>query len=283
MSVGRVAISEGKSGLIRTNVGGLELVSRRAAVPAGKPPLLFIHGAFAAAWCWDEFFLSWFAERGYDAHALSLRGHGESAGGDRLDDSSIDDYAEDVRRVSETLPAPPLLIGHSMGGFVVQKLLERQRPSGAVLMASVPPRGLAGPGLSLAVWNPAAAVGIGAIQSFGDAFGSPDVMTEALFSAALGPTRALGYLSRMGPESTRAMLDMYGGSLPDRDRMAPCPMFVMGAAADELIPSTFVRATARSYDAPFELIDDIGHLMMLDVGWESVADALLGWMRRSGF
>lgn len=269
--------------MIRTDVGGLELVSRSAAAPAGKPPLLFIHGAFAGAWCWDEFFLSWFAERGYDAHALSLRGHGESAGGDRLNDSSIDDYADDVDQVAAALPEPPLLVGHSMGGFVVQKLLERRTPSGAVLMASVPPRGLAGPGLSLAVWNPAAAVGIGAIQSFGDAFGSPEVMKEALFSAALGPARAFGYLARMGPESTRAMLDMYGGNLPDRDRITPCPMFVMGAAGDELIPTTFVRATARSYGAPLKIVDEIGHLMMLDEGWEAVAEELLVWMRGNGF
>jgi pimeloyl-ACP methyl ester carboxylesterase len=245
--------------------------------------LLFVHGAFAGAWCWDEFFLPWFAARGYDAHAVSLRGHGGSGGRGALDESSIADYVADVRLVAEGLAEPPVLIGHSMGGFVVQKYLELHAPLAAVLMASVPPRGLAGPGLSLAVWKPAAAFGMGSIQSFGESWASPDAMQEALFSSALGTTQAFGYLARMGPESTRAMLDMYGGDLPDPGLRADCPIFVTGAAEDVLIPSAFVRATARSYDAPHHVFDDLGHLMMLDAGWEAVAEHLHEWLRQNGF
>jgi pimeloyl-ACP methyl ester carboxylesterase len=41
-------------------------------------PLLFVHGAWHGAWCWDEYFLDFFAGRGYRALAVSLRGHGNS-------------------------------------------------------------------------------------------------------------------------------------------------------------------------------------------------------------
>ena len=266
----------------QTDIGRLEVISRRATGPARRPPLLFVHGAFAGAWCWDEFFLPWFARRGYDAHALSLRGHGASMGRDVLNDSSIADYVADVRAVIAEMPSPPVLIGHSMGGFIVQKLLEREMPAGAVLMASVPPRGLAGPGLSLAVWNPAAAFGMGSIQSLGQNWAAPDVMQEALFSTAVDAAQALGYLARMGPESTRAMFDMYSGDMPDPGRRAACPILVVGAAEDALIPDTFVRATARSFDAPHRVFDGIGHLMMLDAGWEEVAEHLDEWLERSG-
>jgi non-heme chloroperoxidase len=262
--------------------GGLEVISHRAPDPAHKPPLLFVHGAFAGAWCWDEFFLPWFAARGYDAHAVSLRGHGGSGGRGALDECSIADYVEDVRLVAEELAGPPVLIGHSMGGFVVQKYLERHVPAAAVLMASVPPRGLAGPGLSLAIWNPAAALGLGSVQGFGQGWSSPDVMQEALFSSAVGTAQAFGYLARMGPESTRAMLDMYGADLPDPAQRADCPLLVTGAAEDVLIPSAFVRSTARSYDAPHHVFDGLGHLMMLDAQWEAVAEHLHDWLRGSG-
>lgn len=262
---------------------GLELISRRAAGRARPTPLLFVHGAFAGAWCWDVHFLPWFAERGYDAHAVSLRGHGGSAGRAGLDDSSIADYADDLAQAVGELRAPPLLIGHSMGGFVVQKYLERGAAAGAVLMASVPPRGLAGPGLSLAIWNPAAALSLGSIQALGQSWGSPSVMQAALFSAAVDAGQAMRYIARMGPESTRAMLDMYGGDLPDQGKMTRCPMLVMGAAEDELIPGAFVRATARSYRAPLCIVDGIGHLMMLDAAWRLAADRLLDWMRENGF
>jgi non-heme chloroperoxidase len=262
---------------------GIELLTRRAAGAARETPLLFVHGAFAGAWCWDEHFLPWFAKRGYDAHAVSLRGHGGSAGRDRLDASSIADYVDDLADAMEALRAPPVLIGHSMGGFVVQKYLERGEAAGAVLMASVPPRGLAGPGLSLAIWNPAAALGIGSIQALGQSWGSPSVMQGALFSDALDAGQAMRYLARMGPESTRAMLDMYGGDLADPGKRSRCPMLVMGAADDALIPDIFVRATARSYGAPLRVVDGIGHLMMLDGAWPRAADSLLGWLRQKGF
>jgi len=283
MSDGFDTAQRDKNRVIESSVAGLEVISRRAAAPAGRPPLLFIHGAFSGAWCWDEHFLPWFAARGYDAHAMSLRGHGDSDGRDRLDDSSIADFVDDVDEVVCGFSVPPVLIGHSMGGFIVQKFLERAQSAGAVLMASVPPRGLAGPGLSLAVWNPAAAFNLSSIQSFGEALGSPAVMQDALFSRALGSAQALGHLARMGPESTRAMLDMYGGDLVNPAQISPCPMLVMGAAEDELIPSIFVRATARSYDVPLRIFDDIGHLMMLDAAWEAVASGLLEWMEQNGF
>lgn len=266
-----------------TEIDGLEVISRRAATDGPGRPLLFVHGAFAGAWCWDEYFLSWFAARGYDAHALSLRGHGASGGQEALDGYAIADYVEDVARVVATFDRPPLLIGHSMGGFIVQKYLERDTPAGAALLASVPPRGLAGPGLSLAVWNPVAALSIGAAQSLGGHWGAPEVMQDALFSAALDAGRAFGYLARMGPESRRAMLDMYGGDLPDPGLTAGCPMLVLGAAEDELIPSAFVRATARGYGAPLQILDGIGHVMMLDEAWEAVAECILDWMRKNGF
>jgi non-heme chloroperoxidase len=64
----------------RARFGDLEVF----VAPAGEAhetPLLFVHGAYTAAWCWDENFLPWFAEQGYAAYAVSLSGHGPAAGG----------------------------------------------------------------------------------------------------------------------------------------------------------------------------------------------------------
>lgn len=46
------------------NIDGLELISHVPASPAHPVPLLFVHGAFVAAWCWDDHFLPYFAQRG---------------------------------------------------------------------------------------------------------------------------------------------------------------------------------------------------------------------------
>ena len=39
------------------DVNGLELISHIPAAPAHPTQLLFVHGAFVAAWCWDDYFL----------------------------------------------------------------------------------------------------------------------------------------------------------------------------------------------------------------------------------
>lgn len=70
-------------------------------------------------------------------------GHGQSDGHSGLAACGIDDYVGNVRQIVATLPEPPVLVGHSMGGFVVQRYLELgHEAAGVVLLASVPPRGL---------------------------------------------------------------------------------------------------------------------------------------------
>ena len=103
----------------------LEVIERKSTLPTAHPPLLFVHGSAHGAWCWAEHYLDYFAEHGFDAYALSLRGHGASGGRERLRWASVADYVDDVAEVAATLPSAPVVIGHSLGGMVVQKYLER--------------------------------------------------------------------------------------------------------------------------------------------------------------
>jgi pimeloyl-ACP methyl ester carboxylesterase len=132
----------------------LEVITRQPASVSRSTPILFVHGAWHGAWCWDEHFLPYFAQHGYAVHAPSLRGHGQSAGGDRIKFHRIADYVADVARVAASLPTPPIIIGHSMGGLVVQKYLETHSPPAAVLLASVPPAGVLATTLRIATRRP---------------------------------------------------------------------------------------------------------------------------------
>jgi pimeloyl-ACP methyl ester carboxylesterase len=114
-------------------VDGLEVFSCLPSRKTGKPALLFVHGAFAGGWMWTETFMPFLAEAGYPCYALSLRGHGGSTGGEQINWHSIGDYVDDVKTVVDWLDEPPVLIGHSMGGFIVQKYLEH-RPATAVAL-----------------------------------------------------------------------------------------------------------------------------------------------------
>jgi pimeloyl-ACP methyl ester carboxylesterase len=102
----------------------LEVIDKGSSAESHPVPLLFVHGAGLSAWCWDEHFLDFFADNGYRAIAPSLRGHGGSPVSKPLNKCIIANYVDDVRSVAATLPATPVLIGHSMGGFIVQKYLE---------------------------------------------------------------------------------------------------------------------------------------------------------------
>ena len=87
-----------------------------------------------------QHFLDFFANRGFRAVAVSLRGHGASTLSQPLNSCSIADYVDDVRATVDMLGAKSMLIGHSMGCTVVQKYLEkRNAPScGPVWHPSTP-------------------------------------------------------------------------------------------------------------------------------------------------
>src|SRR5512134_2697443 len=121
----------------------LEIISKYPQEKTHATPLLFLHGAWHGAWCWENF-LPYFAMQGYEAHALSLRGHGNSEGREGIRWYSTSDYVADLRQVVKSLSVSPVLIGHSMGGYVVQKHLESQDAPAGVLLASIPTTGIAG-------------------------------------------------------------------------------------------------------------------------------------------
>ncbi len=104
--------------------GNLEIIERHPEKDSGRPPLVFVHGAFTSGECWDEYYLGYFASRGYRSIAISLRGHGKSYGRDILWQFGISDYVNDVASVIESLDRKPVLVGHSMGGLVVQNYLK---------------------------------------------------------------------------------------------------------------------------------------------------------------
>ena len=103
----------------------LEIIRTISEEKSQKPPLLFIHGAYHAAWCWEENFLTYFSDHGYPCYALSLRGHGNSEGHSNIKSYRLKDYIDDVLTVIEKMKTKPILIGHSMGGAIAQVIANK--------------------------------------------------------------------------------------------------------------------------------------------------------------
>jgi pimeloyl-ACP methyl ester carboxylesterase len=242
-------------------------------------PLLFIHGAYTAAWCWEEYFQPWFAARGYVTYSVSLSGHGGSPRASPLDSYTIADYVRDVEAVVAALPAAPVLIGHSMGGMVAQKYLERHDAPGAVLMASVPPQGLWSSALGLMFQQPGLLTDLNSLMNGGHP--RLESLREALFHQPVEEARMISYYKRCQPESHRAVWDMTLFNLPHTARMHRPPMLVLGARHDKLIPPSLVEMTARTYGLPAEIFEDMGHGMMLEQDWAQVAVRIAAWLEET--
>jgi pimeloyl-ACP methyl ester carboxylesterase len=257
----------------------LETLSRSPKTQSHSTPLLFIHGMWHEAWCWDEFFLPFFAEHGYRATALSLRGHAGSEG--KIRGSTIADYVADVEQVARTFETHPVLIGHSMGGFITQKYLEQHDAPAAAILASNPHFGL-WRGFGRVLRHDPRIV----IKAFLTWNMRPVVETSAgarwaFFSENFPEEQLLKYHARMNDESFRMFFDLLGLNLA-HPKKVKTPMLILGAEKDTVIAPRDVHDTARAYGVKAEIFPNMAHDMMLEAGWKSVAERILNWLQERG-
>lgn len=258
----------------------LDMVSRRPETTSKRPPLLFVHGSFSDARVWDEYFLPYFAENGYEAHAVSLRGHGQSEGRERLPIWRLADYVADVAQAVAAVGRPPVLVGHSMGAMVVQKYLERGSAPAAAFLCPVPPTGLLPASFALAFAKPALFAELNTMATGGRP--SPAALRDALFSGPLDEATLARHYARMQGESRRALMDMSGWGLPMRWRMDLPESLVVAAERDVLIPLAQVKLGAHHLGAEFRMLPGMGHAVMLEEGWADAAAVLLDWLSGLG-
>ena len=258
----------------------LEILQRQPAEATPRTPLLFLHGAYVGAWCWDEHFLPWFAAKGFPCYALSLRGHGASGGRERPHHFGTGDYVDDLAHAVSEIGRPPVLIGHSMGALVVQKYLERATARAVVHLCPVPPFGLLPSTFALAFGRPDFFAEINALA--GGHSASRAALAEALFSGSTDAGRIDRHYARMQAESRRALADMTLWGLPQLWRMARVESLVLGAEHDALISPTLARSTATMLGAEYRLLEGLGHAVMLETEWQSAAQEILGWLEARG-
>lgn len=225
--------------------------------------------------------MPYFAQYGYAAYALSLRGHGGSEGRERLRWTSLADYVADVVQVVSQMGSQPVLVGHSMGGMIVQKYLESNGAPAAVLLASAPPKGLIPATVRVALRHPLAFMKANLTLSMFPMVRTPRLAQEAFFSADTPEEKVRSWFARLQDESYRAYLDMMGLSLP-RPKRVKTPLLVLGAADDRLISPSEVEATAQTYGVRAEFFPNMAHDMMLEDGWQIVADRILSWLDEQG-
>jgi len=254
----------------------IEHIIRRPERQSHKPPLFFQHGAWHGAWCWD-WFLDYFSSKGYKVHAMSLPGHGASSmEKGHINRYSFNDYvgclAGEIAKVS---PAP-ILVGHSLGGALVQKVLETHHLPGAVLLASVPASGMARALLRwLRNW-PGPMVKTTLRLDYYALVETPELARE-LFLSRDTSVDVEEFQKRLVRESFLAGLPLV---LPTtlRSERVNTPALVVAGEDDRLFSVEEERQTAEALRGEFRLFEGQAHNLMMDSAWQVVAEAIEDWI-----
>lgn len=239
-----------------------------------KPPLLLIHGALTGSWMWSPF-AAHFAERGWEAHAMNLRGHYTSDLAD-LSTTTMADYAEDIGVAVRQLGRPPVIIAWGIGALAALLYAERRPVLGLVLLAPSPP---------------AAALPRRADDH--ELHSVPDVYDARWWGWIAPMDRLRSWMPDMTDDELVKMQEMIRGAresgIARRERMMGVdvdlgalnvPGLVIGAGLDDVIHPAEARLTADLMGATYEYFPAASHfgLVMGSDTWPQVAGSVLGWL-----
>jgi pimeloyl-ACP methyl ester carboxylesterase len=239
-----------------------------------KPPLLLVHGALAGSWMWSSF-AAYFAERGWEAHAMNFRGHYTSDLAD-LSTVSMRDYADDIGVAVRQLGRPPVVIGWGIGALAAMLYAERDPVLGLVLLAPSPP-----------------AAALPRRPSDHELKDVPPVYDARWWGWITDWDRLHETMPDMGDAALEKMQEMLDGARESgsarRERMRgvnvdtariDVPSLVIAAGCDDVIHPTEARRTADLLGAGYEYIPSASHfgLVMGEETWPQVAAAVLGWL-----
>jgi pimeloyl-ACP methyl ester carboxylesterase len=261
-----------------------------------RTPVVFIHGLWLHATSWAPW-AELFSEAGYDPIAPGWPGDPDTveaarANPDLLADHGIDDVTRHYQAIIDTLPARPILIGHSFGGMIAEKLLGLDYGAAAIGIDAAQIKGVLPLPLSalhstLPVFkNPAnkhKAVSLTAEQfrySFGNAV-SPEE-SDALYERWTIPAPGKPLF-----EAAAANFSLHSPAKVNTANEGRGPLLLIMGGQDHTVPEVITKATVKQYRHSSAVTDleefaDRGHSLTIDSGWREVADVCLAWLAKQG-
>jgi len=239
-----------------------------------KAPLLFVHGYFATAWVFSRY-LDYFAKLGHPCTAVNLRGRAGSRDDIDVGRASMADFVDDASRVAREMDQP-VVIGHSMGGLVAQKLAERGECRALVLMSPAPPHGISVFTFELLrrQWRYLPAILLSRAVVAHESDFCPLVLNR------IPPDNQREVFSHFVPDSGRAAREMLMGSVHVDERKIRCPVLTIASEDDHFIPAPTVQRVAAKYGSPLHVVTAHGHLVMQEPEWEDTAHEIAKWVER---
>lgn len=240
-----------------------------------KAPLLLVHGVCHNSQCWDTSYVRFFTARGHDVYTLSLRGHGT----DRrcLDQYGLEDYVEDVLAALAQLDGKAVLIGHSMGGALVQKAMSRasEKIAAVVLLASMVPGSMTALEKLLLLRKPSCVLALRRLLA-GQPLSPKQINQLPFFMGRLSEQQVHCVARWLQPESKKALREL--GNFTTQGGTQPFPLLVLGSRQDYLFGARTLQRTAAHYRTSAIVLEQGCHDLMLDPDWFSSATCIAGWL-----
>ena len=193
---------------------------------------------------------------------------------------SADDVA-DVAAASAGLDPPPVVVGHSMGGVVAQRFVQRHPASGLVLLASASFAGLSGAVMNMALGHPALLLALTRVQSRGVEPSDYAPIRKGLFSENFPVDRATRYAALFQRESMRANLELLAPQWLEMMRRPRLPTLALAGADDCFVPWTDLTFSSLFWNAETHMLPGVPHAMMLDTSWRVPAQVTADWLART--
>lgn len=229
--------------------------------------LLFVHGGFHGAWCWQDY-LAFFSARNISTAALDLRGHGGLPLPPDFIRAGVAEMAEDIAEAAAALEPPIVIVGHSMGALAAMAACKTIKPSGLVLLAPAPPANV-----DVRTMPP--------LPDDSPILPPPPERTRRWLLQG-GGVEIDPYLARLCPESPAFLNDCYRRAISVDPTWVKGPTLCLSGVLDDspLHPPGQDEAVAAFYGAETHTIPGAGHCLMLDAAWESGARMILDWLKR---
>jgi pimeloyl-ACP methyl ester carboxylesterase len=257
-----------------------------------RTPVVFIHGLWLHALSWTPW-LELFRAAGYDPIAPGYPGEPGTVQQARREpelvaDASIDDIAAHYGKIIDGLGASPILIGHSFGGLIAEKLLGEGVGRGAVAIdpaqiKGVLPLPLAQIRAALpALGNPANLHKAVSLTQKEFRFGFGNALTEEE-SDALYEMWAIPSPARPLFQAAVANFTLHSQAKIETGNETRGPLLLISGIEDHTVPDVSAHASFKQYRnstavTEFKQFEHRGHSLTIDSGWKEVADTVLDWL-----
>lgn len=225
--------------------------------------LVFIHGANHAAWCWNFHFMTFFYEKGYNVYSVNLYNRGNSSSIGKV---LLSEYVEQINDFIEYLDKKIIIIGHSVGTSIVQKYISKYRKNveKCILMCPVAPWGMKYDLITMFYKKPMKKV---LLELYNNKF-IKKYPVELFFEKKPSYIKNEYFIPENFNECFSTFLEKF-------EINKNIPTLILGTRNDQVMNYKTIYKMVTYYNSEFVIYNKIGHDMMMDFGWEIVADDIL--------